>query len=158
MAGSRERVRTVMSSSWPKALAESAMKSAEDLMISAVRSKPKSSPEEAPVRFDDAIGDEGELLAGREGVDGFGVGGVRREAEGEAVVDGDLNAVEVGREMAGVGGGDGAAGCDVEDEAGGEASGRAADEAVVELCVRMAAGLGRGFGCGVERAYQQRKR
>src|SRR5947209_1059672 len=43
-AASRSRVRTVMSSSCPKALALSAMDAAEEFASTAVRSKPKSSP------------------------------------------------------------------------------------------------------------------
>jgi hypothetical protein len=58
-------VRTVMSSSWPKRCAASAMTCAECRLISRVRSKPKSSPV-AFFRLVNAIGEEGECIARRE--------------------------------------------------------------------------------------------
>jgi len=92
--------------------------------------------------LDNSVGVEGEAAAGGEIEAGDGVAGVGLDAEGQCAGELDFIAVEVGREMAGVGDGDKAVGGDAGDESGGEAAAAAADEALVEIGKQF----GRGFG------------
>jgi len=53
--------------------------------------------------FDDAIGEQGELHTLWKLEAGFRIGGIGGQPERQAVLDGNLGAGEIGRQMAGVG-------------------------------------------------------
>src|SRR5580692_4070874 len=82
--------------------------------------------------FDDAIGDEDERIAGREGNGGFRVGHIEAESQRQVGFDGDFFELAIGGEMAGIGDGGCAAGGDAEDETGDESAVGRVDELIVE--------------------------
>ncbi len=82
--------------------------------------------------FDDAIGDEGEVVAGVEGDGLGGVVDVVGDSEGEGAFEFDLFAIAVGGDVAGVGHTHDAGGGDFGGEAGGEVATGAAHHTAVE--------------------------
>ena len=122
---------TVMSSFCPKAWACCTMAAADWLLMVRARSKPKSSF--CGVHgFDDAVGEEGETVAGLEGDDARRRIDDIRGAQRKGAFEIELLAIEIGRKMAGVGDVHRAVGAQFGNEAGGEVASGAADEALVE--------------------------
>ncbi len=97
--------------------------------------------------FGEAVGSEGQPVSGLELEAGDGESGAVEGAERECAFDGDGLAVEVGRQVSGVGEGDGAVGGDAQGEAGGEGF-AAAEETAVE-------GLKKRSGSRVDSAVER---